>query len=134
MRQNRSPPVILWAQPCTRGAESHPCSGGLRPEESTRLSLLDNVIEDSKNEREKRGCSDKLSYAPCCCVRARLVSLATDVLTCCSAAAGSWRAARKPPACSQSHILASASAIAPAPRNSRLTFFFFFCSPSWCVF
>lgn len=50
------------------------------------------------------------------------VSLATDILTCCSAAAGSWRAARKYPACTQSHIQFFASTITPASRNSHLTF------------
>lgn len=30
-------------------------------------------------------------------MQALLVSLATDILTCCSAAVGSWQAAKKPP-------------------------------------
>lgn len=49
------------------------------------------------------------------------VSLATDILTCCSAAAGKWQVARKHPAYTQSHILSFAS-ITQASRNSHITF------------
>ena len=60
----------------------------------------------------------------CDTVCALLVSLATGILTCCSAAAGGWQAARKHPACTQSYILSFASTITPASRNSHLTFLF----------
>ena len=65
-----------------------------------------------------RRCS--IDYVAVCALP---VSLATDILTCCSAAAGSWQGARKHPACTQSHILSFAS-IAPASRNSHFTFLF----------
>lgn len=65
----------------------------------------------------------------CVAVCVLLVSLATDILTCCSAAAGSWQAARKHPACTQSYILSVANTFTPASHNSHLTF----CSPSWWV-
>lgn len=51
------------------------------------------------------------------------VSLATGTFTCCSAAAGSWQAARKHPAATRFHILFVASAIIPASRDSHLPFF-----------
>lgn len=84
-------------------------SSWCRPSLDRRAVQFHRSILNLKDEGV-RGCV-------CVCVRgdtaffglcALPVSLATAILTCCSAAsaaAGSWRAARKHPACTQSHIL-----------------------------